>query len=122
MKFLLGGENLDNNNIKVKFTIPIIYDRPNDNGVILTEKAVENAVNELRTNLPIVVNDKVIGVTTGTSHGTNWDCENKICHLVIDGILYNIGGRYECMIDTDNMGNNVINNFRIVSFGFTKGE
>lgn len=113
---------MDDNNIKVKFTIPIIYDRPNDNGVILTEKAVENAVNELRTNLPIVVNDKVIGVTTGTSHGTNWDYENQICYLIIDGILYNIGGRYECMVDTDNMSDNVINDFRIVSFGFTKGE
>ena len=118
----MGGEILGDNNIKVKFTIPIIFNRPNGNGVTLTEKAVENAVNELRTNLPIMVNDKAIGITIGTSHGTNWDYENQICNLIIDGILYNIGGRYECVIDTDNMSNNIINDFRIVGFGFIKRE
>ena len=113
---------MDDKNVKVKFTIPIIYDRPNNNGVTLTKESVEKAVNELYTNLPIVVNENVIGVTTGTSHVTTWDYENQICRLTLDGVLYNITGQYECIVDSDNMGKNVINDFKIVGFGFTKGE
>ena len=59
-------------NTKVKLTIPIPIDKPDLNGCVYTEEAVENAVNNLRTNLPIVykesttTDEKVIGATTGT--------------------------------------------------------
>ena len=53
-------------NIKVTITIPIPYDKPDKNGNIYTEEAVEKAVNNLHKNLPIIFRDeseeKIIGV------------------------------------------------------------
>lgn len=60
-------------NTKVKLTIPIPFDKPDKNGVMYTKEAVENAVNNLRKNIPIVYGDSetdksIIGTTTGDSH------------------------------------------------------
>ena len=41
-------------NIKVKVTIPIPFGKPDKNGVMYTEEAVSNAVNNLHKNLPII--------------------------------------------------------------------
>lgn len=61
------------NNIKVKLTIPIPYDKPDGNNCTYTKEAVECAVNNLQTKLPIMFRNKVIGNTTGNTHITTWD-------------------------------------------------
>ena len=106
-------------NIKVKITIPIPYDKPGKNGNIYTKEAVEKAVNNLRKNLPIIFRDeseeKVIGTTTGDSHIATWAFENQVCKLTVDGEVF-FGGT-ECTVDTNN---GKIVNFEIVGIGLSK--
>ena len=107
-------------NTKVKFTIPIPIDKPDNNGVIYTEEAVENAANNLRTNLPIVYKDnetntKVIGTTTGTSHIVTWDSENQVCKLTVDGVIFYSGAE----IIVNEIEDGKISSFEIVSIGLT---
>lgn len=106
-------------NIKVKITISIPYDKPDKNGNIYTKEAVEKSVNNLRKNLPIIFKDeseeKVIGATTGDSYIVTWDFENQVCKLTIDEDVF-FGG-IECIVDIDN-GKMV--NFEIVGIGLSK--
>lgn len=108
-------------NAKVKLTIPIPVDRPNNNGVIYTKDAIENAVNNFRTNLPIVYGDdeadkKVIGTTIGNSHIVTWDFENQICKMTVDGVIFYSGAD----IIVDKIENDKITDFEIVSIGLSK--
>lgn len=107
---------------KVKFTIPISIDNPNENGAIYTKEAVENAINNIHTNIPIIyrdgeerIYDKVVGTTTGNSHIVNWDSENQICKITLDGVLFNSG--VETVINKIEDGK--ICSFEIVGVGLT---
>jgi hypothetical protein len=107
-------------NTKVKFTIPIPVDKPDCNGVIYTEEAVENALNNLQTNLPIVYKDnecdaKVIGATTGSSHIVTFDSDNQVCKLTVDGIVFYSGAD----IIVNEIEDGKITDFRIASIGLT---
>ena len=106
--------------IGVKITIPIPYDKPDQNGVIYTKEAVENAVNHLHKNLPIIDrdngNEEVIGVTTGDSHIATWDFENQVCKVTIEGAVF-YGGT-ECIINKIKDGK--ITDFEIVGIGLSK--
>lgn len=62
-------------NTKVKLTIHIPFDRPNRDGIVFTKEAIENAINNAPTNIPIIYRDnknefdnKVIGTTTSCPH------------------------------------------------------
>ena len=109
-------------NTKVKLTIPIPIGKPDANGIAYTEEAVETALNNLQANIPIVYNDstetdeKVIGVTTGTSHIVNWDHENHVCNVTIDGVLFYSGAE---IIVNDMTKDGEITDFRIASIGLT---
>ena len=108
-------------NTKVKLTIPIPVDRPDNNGVIYTKDAIENAVNNLRTNLPIVYGDdeadkKIIGTTIGNSHIVTWDFENQICKMTVDGVIFYSGAN----IIVDKIEDDKITDFEIVSIGLSK--
>ena len=109
-------------NTKVKITIPIPVGKPDANGVIYTEEAVENAISNLKTNLPIMYKEsaetdaKVIGVTTETSHIVTWDHENQVCKVTIDGVLF-YGGAGIVVNDMTKDGE--ITDFRITSIGLT---
>lgn len=107
-------------NTKVKFTIPIPVDKPDGNGVVYTKEAVENAVNNLQTNLPIVYKDndcdeKVIGSTTGNSHIVIWDNENQVCKMIVDGVIFYSGAE----IFVNEIEDGKISDFRIASIGLT---
>lgn len=107
-------------NTKIKITIPIPIDKPDANGIIYTEEAVENALNNLRANLPIVYKDnecdaRVIGAT-GTSHIVTWDSENQVCKVTIDGVIFYSGAE---IIVNDMTKNGEITDFRIASIGLT---
>ena len=107
-------------NIKVKITIPIPYDKPDKNGNIYTKEAVEKAVNNLHKNLPIIFRDeseeKVIGATTGDSHIATWDFENQVRKVTIEGAVF-YGGT-ECIINKIKDGK--ITDFEIVGIGLSK--
>ena len=106
-------------NIKVTITVPIPYNKPDKNGNIYTEEAVEKAVNNLRKNLPIIFGDeseeKVIGTTTGDSHIATWDFENQVCKLTVDGEVF-FGGT-ECTVD---IKDGIITDFTITGIGLSK--
>lgn len=106
---------------KVKLTIHIPFDKPNKNGSVFTKEAVENAVVNLNKNLPIIYRDnksrfqdKVIGATTGNSHIVNWDFENKVCKMTVDGVMFHCGAE----IIVNEMKDGEISDFRITSIGF----
>ena len=97
---------------KVKLTIHLPFDKPNKNGCILTEDAVEDAVNHLQRNLPIIYeNDKVIGTTTGESHIVTWDDDNQVCKMTVDGVLFDCSPKIVIKENEDGK----ISNFQIAS-------
>lgn len=103
--------------IKVNLTIPIPFDKPDANGTVYSQKAVEKAVNSLHKNLPIRDdNGKVLGTTTGTSHIATWDFENQVCKMTVEGMVY-YGGA-ECVINE--MRDETITDFTIVGLGLSK--
>lgn len=108
-------------NTKVKLTIPIPFDKPDKNGVMYTKEAVENAVNNLRKNIPIVYGDSetdksIIGTTTGDSHIVTWDFENQICKMTVDGVIFYSGAE----LIVNEMKDNKITDFEIISVGLSK--
>lgn len=113
---------MNNENSKVKITFPIPVDRPNRNGTIFTKQAVENAVNNLHRNLPIIYDGEtesgVIGVTTGTSHIATWDDDNRVCKVTVEGVVYN--GGPELAVHKTKDGK--VSSFEIVGFWVDKGE
>lgn len=109
--------------VKVTLTIPIPINKPDLNGVVYSEQAVEKAVNNLQKNIPIIYRDndgngeeKVIGITTGNSHIVTYDIENKVCKVSIDGEIF-FGGT-ECIVNE--MEGNVVTDFRITGIGLSK--
>ena len=108
-------------NTKVKLTIPIPIDKPDANGIIYTEEAVEKAVNNFGKYLPILYKDnecdeKVIGATTGNSPIVSWDSDHQVCRLTIDGVLFYSGAE---IIVNDMTKDGEITDFRIASIGLT---
>lgn len=105
---------------KVKLTIPLSFDKPNKNGSVFTEEAVENAISHLRKNIPIICQDdesyeKVVGTTTGDSHIVTWDFENQVCKMTVDGVLFDCNPR----IVVNEIEDGEISDFRITSIGLT---
>lgn len=107
-------------NTKVKLTIPIPIDKPDANGIVYTEEAVENAINNLQSRLPILFKEsaeseeKVIGVT-GTQCIVTWDSDNQVCKLTIDGVVFYSGAE----IVVNEIEDGKITDFRIASIGLT---
>ena len=109
-------------NTKVKLTIHIPFDRPNKNGIVFTKEAIENAINNAPTNIPIVYRDnknefgnKVIGTTTGCPHISIWDSENQICEMMVDGVVFCSGAD----IVINKIEDDKISDFRITDIGLT---
>lgn len=116
-------------NIKVKITVSIPFDKPDINGNVYTKEAVENAVNHLHKNLPIIFSDNVntsdgenkymekcIGATTGDSHIVTWDFENQVCKVIVDGTVF-YGGT-ECIVNEIKDGK--VSDFEIISIGLSR--
>lgn len=107
---------------EVKFTINIPFDKPNKNGTIFTKEAVENAINNFPMNTPIIYKDsknkfgdKVIGITTDNPYVVDWDSENQVCKMTIDGLVYHCGAE----IVVNEIKDNSISSFEIRSVGVT---
>lgn len=109
-------------NTKIKLTIHIPFDRPNKNGIAFTKEAIENAVNNAPTNIPIVYRDnknefdnKVIGTTTNCPHISIWDSENQVCEMMVDGVIFHSGAD----IVINKIEDDKISDFRITDIGLT---
>lgn len=108
-------------NAEIKITIPIPINKPDCNGVVYTKEAIENAVNNLRTNLPIVFkaelsdDERVVGVTTGSSHIVTWDFENQVCKMTIEGVMFYSGAE----IFIHEIEGNKVSSFEIATIGLT---
>ena len=103
---------------KIKFTIPIAFDKPNANGCIYTEEAITKAVRNINeNNLPILYKsddiEKVIGSTYKGCRTIHWDFENQVCNLEVDGVLFSSG--VDIMINEVKDGQ--VTDFRILSIG-----
>lgn len=106
--------------IKTKLTLSIPVDKPDCNGIVYTKEAVENAISKLRTNLPILYQDKecdakVIGTTTGLQHIVVWDAEKQVYKVTLDGVVF-YGGAY---IRVHDIEDGKISSFDIESIGVT---
>lgn len=106
-------------NIMVKITIPIPYDRPDLNNVMYSRDAVKNAIENIPANLPILFRDgsnisRVVGNTMNKTPEAVWDDENKICNVSIDGVIYH--GGTECVADIEN---GTISSFSITGIGIS---
>ena len=108
-------------NAKVKITIPIPIDKPDANGIVYTEEAVSNAINNLQSRLPILFKEsaesdaKVIGATE-TQCIVSWDSDNQVCKLTIEGIVFYSGAD---IIVNEITEYGKITDFRIASIGLT---
>lgn len=107
-------------NIGVKMTIPIPYDRPDGNKVVYSREAVEKAINNLHSKLPIVFmgnreyEPKVVGCTTENKPKVVWDEESKTCMVEIDGMIFHGGS--ECIAD---IKDGIVSSFSITGFGIS---
>ena len=106
-------------NTKIKLTIPIPINEPDNNGVVYTKEAIEKAINNMNSHLPILYKDnetdeKVIGMT-GESHTAFWDPENQICRLEIDGSIFYSGAE----IIVNEIENGKVTDFKFVNIGLT---
>lgn len=108
----------------IKITIPFPYGKPDKNGNVYTEEAVQNAVNYLHKNLPIIFRDnssnsikdfQLLGHTTGDCHTVTWDSENQVCEVTVDGVIY--AGGTNCLVHS--MKDNKVTSFEITSFGIS---
>ena len=111
---------MKNEMTKVKFTIHIPFDRPNKNGTVFSKEAIENAIYNTPTNIPIIYksnegefNDKVIGTTTTNLYIADMDFENQLCKIIADGIVFYSGAD----IVVNKIENDVISDFRITDIG-----
>lgn len=109
-------------NIKVKFAMPIPFDRPDGNGNVYTKEAVEKALYNLNNNnIPLLYRgneedsvDKVIGVAN-ILPDVVWDDEQQVCNIEIDGNIF-YGGT-DCI--ANEIKGNTIADFTIVSIGLS---
>ena len=114
------------NNIKVKITIPIPFDHPDFNGVTYSKEAIERMTQQMHINDPIIFrsneddNPKVIGHTTGNFQESDFDYENEVCKLTINGIIY-YGGMDITVNKShrDDDGKITIDDFEINRFGIS---
>ena len=111
--------------IKVQLTMPIRFDKPDLNGVIHSIEAVNKALQQLHKDTPLLFrsdeddNPKIIGHIADNFQMTQWDNENGVCKLTINGLVY-YGGMdiivNEC--HQDEKDQTVIDDFRVTSIGF----
>ena len=113
---------------KITLTFPMRYDRPNRNGTVFTKEAIENAFGSCPISIPILMNtdensiftyrnEHCIGMTTPTYY-IDYDEDNKVCEVTIEGRLFNVGPE----IRINEIQDGKITDFDIMSIGIVKKE
>lgn len=106
-------------NIQVSMKIPFPFGKSDDNGVAYTREAIEKAIPTF-SNVPIVSHlngDKphIIGIVDYNDPTTEWDEENGVCNLTVNGLLFR--GGTECSIVLND--NKVVTHMSIQSIGIS---
>ena len=107
-------------NSKVKITIDIPFGIPDCNGTIYTKEAVEKCVHTLLKGIPITFADdknerKLIGTTISNNPIMDWDSDNQICKVTLDGVVFYAGAD----IIVNEMEDGKITDCEIRSIGLT---
>ena len=98
------------------------YDKPDKNGVVYSKEAIERAVKQMPTNLPISFLDnnpehseKIIGYTESAPYAIQSDKDGNV-KFTIDGRIF-FGGT-ACTVNKMD-SNGVIEDFEITSVGIS---
>lgn len=106
-------------NIQVSVKIPFPFNQPDENGVVYTREAIEKAIPTF-SNAPIVSHlngeePHIIGIVDYNDPVAEWDEENGVCNLTVNGLLF-CGGT-ECSVMLDD--NKVVTHMSIQSVGIS---
>lgn len=109
-------------NHAISFTTAFPFGKPDQNGVIYTREAVENALHSMPDNLPIIDlrndgEERVIGVTTCSPYAIQLDEEHGVFRFTIDGRIF-FGGT-SCIVNTMNDAGE-ITDFSITKIGVSE--
>lgn len=107
-------------NIKVKLTIPIPFDRPDLNGAVFTKESVLKINGDMLLHTPIVYkdndsNEKVIGVISEPRCFITGGSKNQVCELSVYGTIFYGGAD----IIVNEIEDGKITDFEIRSIGLT---
>lgn len=109
--------------LPITITIPFPYDHPDKNGNVYTKEAVQNAIESLQKDMPIIFrgngngSEFVIGHTTGKQCVVD-DCHTQTYKLSVEGLI--AAGGTECIVNE--IKDRTINKFEIVSLGLSLPE
>lgn len=87
-------------NIQVSMKISFPFGNPDENGVVFTREAIERALPTF-SNAPIVTHlngeePRIIGIVDDDDPIAEWDDENGVCNLIVNGLLFH--GGTECSV------------------------
>ena len=86
---------MKNNTAEIKLKISLPYGTPNQNGTIYTKEAIESALINPQT-LPLMFQTDpgdalhLLGQVKLVD-AVEWDDENQVCHIILNGRVYNAG-------------------------------
>lgn len=108
------------NNIKVRLTIPIPFDRPDLNGAVHTKEAIDKAITNMSLGTPILYKDndseeKVVGVIDDSFRSIRFDSDNQVCEVSLRGTIFYAGAE----IIVNEIEDGKITDFEIRSIGLT---
>ncbi|GKH49853.1 hypothetical protein CE91St46_09640 [Eubacteriales bacterium] len=110
-------------NIKMQIVLRFPFDHPDENGVVYSKQAVEQAISSLHGKLPVLYRDNgmyldgaVIGCTSGNTPSALWNEDYQICEVFFDANIYY--GGIECLVK--DMENGIVTSFEITSLGISK--
>ena len=99
-------------NIQVSFKIPVPINQPDGNGTIYTKKSVENAVNNLKCAIPIVMIDDISETVIGFANKLEFAEKDQEYYILGNG--YIMHGGTEEKVDIQN---NMVTSMEIVCIG-----
>ena len=108
------------NNIKVRLTIPIPFDRPDLNGAVHTKEAIDKAITNMAFGTPILYKDndceaKVVGVIDDSFRSIKFDSDNQVCEVSLNGTIFYAGAE----VIANEIENGNITDCEIISIGLT---
>lgn len=101
-----------NEPIEITMKIPFPINKPDGNGVIYTEEAVEKAVQKFNSGSPLIMIKDEISTIIG--HIEQLELSDN-CEVIAHGFCYFGGTNEQGIID-----NNIVSDFNFISFGISE--
>lgn len=80
---------MNQNHIDTILTFSIPYG-PRRNVCYCAKEAIKNAIANLKP-IPILNNNSEVIGSTYNLESVEWDCENQLCRITVNGVLYDAG-------------------------------